>query len=231
MQKITDYIIKGKGIGALWLLLLGTLLAFLSAYDIHHTLPSAVPHIQQFADEFFPIEVENGKVVSPQDAVITHTYDFHGIPFTITLDTTKEVLEEGAKPGLYLTKSYLYSVSEGEVRRQNLADIKLEKKDYTPLLYRLIRIVVWTTILVAPFLNFLCFLIAVAFYALISGLSCSLCRKEMTFKSKMRFNTLLFIGVYVLTYLLYFVGIHISTIAFFLIMIALQLIFIKKLPA
>ena len=230
MQKITDYIIKGKGIGSLWLLLLGTLLAFLSAYDIHKTVPSVVPHIQQFADEFLPIEIKNGQVVTPQDTIITHTYDFNNIPLTFTLDTTKEVLEEGAKPGVYLTKSYLYSISEDEVRRQNLADIKLEKKDYTPLMYRAIRIIVWTTLLCAPFFNFLCFLIAVAFYALCSALACALSKKQLPFKTKMRLNTVLFVGLYVLTYLLYFVGLSVSTLAFFLMMIALQLIVIKKLP-
>ena len=231
MHKITDYIIKGKGIGALWLLLFSALFAFVSAYDLHKTLPQTVPYVQEFVDEFFPITIENSKVVAPEETVKTHTYDFGGTPFVVTLDTTRDILEEGAKQGIYITKSYIYSVTNDEVRRQNLVDIKLEKKDYTPIMFKLISFVVWTAALVGPFFNFLCFLIAVLFYAFCSGLACSLNRKTMLFKSKMRLNTLLFIGLYILTIILNFAGLHISTLAFFLIMIALQIVVIKKLPA
>ena len=142
MQKIIDYVIKGKGIGALWLLLFSALFAFISAYKLHRELPQAVPYIQQFADEFLPITIENGKVVTPEETVKTHTYDFGGESFVVTIDTTKDVIEEGAKPGIYLTKSYLYSVANDEVRRQNLADMKLEKKDYTSEMFKLISFVV-----------------------------------------------------------------------------------------
>lgn len=230
MQKIANYITNGKGIGALLLLLFSVIVAFISAYSLHTSLPPIVPHIQQFADEFLPITIEKGKVIVPENTVKKHIYDLGGSPFEIVLDTKKEILEESAKPGIYLTNSYLYLVSDNEVRRKSLTDVQLEKKDYTETMLGFISAVVWMTAIIGPFFNFVFFLIGVLFYAFCTGLSCALNKKTMNFKAKMRLNTILFMAIYALTIILHYAGLNISTLTFFLIMIALQIIIVKKLP-
>lgn len=229
MQKIFNYIKNAKGVGALWIFVLAILVAFSSAYSAKKLLPLAVPHVQTFADTFFPLKIQNGKVVTPENAIISKTYHVGGEPLTITLNTTKDLLDESDKQtGLYLTRSYLYSVTEGRVQRQALtANANFEKQDYVPLLNNLIKYIVRGIYLIGPFFNFICFMIAIVFYAILTGFACALNRVALSFKEKMRLNTVLFITVYILSTLCYFVGFYLSTLSFFLIMLALQIICVK----
>lgn len=229
MQKILNYVRNAKGIGALWIFLLAILVAFSSAQRAKLFLPRAVPHIQAFADTFFPIKIQNGKMVIPENTIISKTYHVGDDPLIITLDTTKDILtDNNPKTGLYFTRSYLYSVTEDKIQRQAYnADINLAKRDYVPLLNNLIKIIVRIILFVGPFFNFLCFLLAVVFYAFLTGFSCALNKVRMAFKQKMRLNTVLFIGVYILSTLFYCVGIYVSPLSFFLMVLALQLISVK----
>lgn len=231
MQKIITYIKNGKGVGALWLLLFASLVAFYSAYTTSNILPKAIPYIQQTADEFLPLKIEKGKVVVPSDTLKTRTYQIGDETASLTLDTTKDFLEqEDLREGVTITRSYIYTVNGENVRRQTLqGDFELEKRDYTPLLQKIVDWVVLSIVVIGPFLNFMLFLICVLFYAFCSGLACLLNKTELDFKTKMRFNTVLYIGVYVLTLVLSAFGLNLSFVAFFLLMIALQIILVKKI--
>ena len=229
MQKLINYISKGKGIGALWLLLFGALIAFYSAHTMHRFLPTMVPYVQKLADDILPIKIENSKLVIPQEPK-TITYTIGQESFVVEIDPTKDLLQEIEKPGVYLTRSYLYTISNKEARRQILAkNLNLPKQDYTSLMYGLIKWIVWGTVLIGPFFNFVCFLIVVLFYAACTGLACALNKTPLNFSSKMRLNTVLFIGVYILSTLIRFIGLRLSLLTFFLIMIALQIICVKWL--
>lgn len=230
MKKLIDYLKKSDATGALWLLIFATVIAFHSAYSINKYLPMAIPYVQQFADEILPIKIENGKLLEPQE-IKTYSNEYAGKPFSIVIDPTKDMLEEQEmKNGVYLTRSYLYSITDTEIRRQKLIDnINLPKQDYTPHMRLIIRWLFWGTLLLAPFFNFLCFLIAVLFYVFCSGFACILNRVTLDFKTKMRLNSLLFIGVYILSHLFYILGINFSVLAFFLLMIALQIVCVKPL--
>ena len=229
MHKIFRYIKNGQGIGALWILLFSALVAFSAAYSAQTLLPIAVPHIQLFADTFFPLRVQNSKVIVPQNTIISKTYHVNGEPLTITLNTTKDLLDETDKQtGLYLTRSYLYSITDNQIQRQELtADFNLEKRDYVPLLNNLIKYIVRGIVLIGPFFNFIFFMVAVVFYAFLTGFACALNKVTLPFKGKMRLNTVLFIGVYIISTLLGYVGFYLSTLSFFLIMLALQIIVVK----
>ena len=233
MQRILNYIRNAKGIGALWIFLLAILVAFSSAQKAKLFLPSAVPHIQAFADTFFPIKIKNGKMVTPENTIISKTYYIGDDPLIITLDTTRDLLSDNnPKTGLYFTRSYLYSVAEDKIQRQAYtADLNLEKKDYVPFLNNLIKLIVRTILYIGPFFNFICFLLAVVFYAFLTGFACALNKVTLSFKQKMRLNTVLFIGVYILSTLFYCVGIYVSTLSFFLMVLALQIISVKTVAA
>jgi len=231
MKKIINYIRKGKGIGALWLLAFSALIAFYSAYYMNKNLHFAVPYVQEFADKVLPLKVENHKLVVPENTVKTFTEKYAGKPFSFVIDTTKDMLEtKDLTDGVYFTRSYVYSITNQEVtRKQLIENFDLPKQDYTDVMNLFIR---WLTIaiaLVGPFFNFLFFLIAVLFYAFFNGFACVLNKVSLNFKTKMRLNTLLFIGVYVLSYLFYAFGVNFSMLAFFLVMIALQIISVKKI--
>ncbi|MBR6409734.1 MAG: DUF1189 family protein [Alphaproteobacteria bacterium] len=229
MQKLITYIKQGKGIGALWLLIFGALVAFYSAYSVHKNLPELVPYAQKLADDILPIKIENSKLVIPQEPK-TLTYTIGKDSVIVEIDPTKDLLQEVEKPGFYLTRSYFYSINDREVRRQNLIkELDLPKKDYTPWMYSFIKGLTWFIVLVGPLFNFACFLIAVLFYAFCTGLSCVLNKTPLQFKTKMRLNTILFISVYVLSTLARIIGLNLSLLGFFLIMIALQLICVKRL--
>ena len=231
MQKIISYIKNGKGIGALWLLIFGAFKAFYLAYNVNRFLPDLIPYVQNLADEFLPIKIENGKVIEPIETIKTHDYQVGKDHIVLKLDTTKDILdEEDLAQGIYLTRSYFYTINGQEIRRQTLkGDINLEKRDYVPFLQTLVKWIVWGVLIIGPFLYFTCFLIAVLFYAFCTGLSCVLNKTELDFKKKMRLNTVLFIGLYIVTFALESVGLNISTLAFFLAMIALELVTVKKI--
>ena len=230
MQKIITYIKNGKGVGALWLLLFSALVAFYSAYTASFVLPQAIPYIQSAADEFLPLKIEKGKVVIPEETLKTRTYQVGKDTIALTLDTTKDFLDESdIRDGVILTRSYIYTISGENVRRQTLSgDFELERRDYTPLIKKVFSWLIWMMALIGPFLNFAVFLICVLFYAFCTGLACALNKTALDFKTKMRFNTVLFIGVYILTLASPLVGLNFSLLAFFLLMIALQIIFTKK---
>ncbi len=229
MQKLLNYITKGKGIGALTLLLFSAIIAFYSAYTINRFLPQMVPYVQKVADDLLPIKIENGQLVIPQEPK-TLNYTIGEESFAVEIDPTKDLLLEIEKPGIYLTRSYLYTINNKEVRRQKLSsNLNLPKQDYTPLMYNLIKWLVWGVVLIGPFFNFACFLIAVLFYAMCTGLACVLNKTPLNFQTKMRLNTVLFIGVYILSTLVRLAGFRLSLLAFFLIMIALQIVCVKWL--
>ena len=229
MQKIFQYIKNAKGVGAIWIFVLAALVAFSSAYSAKTLLPRGVPYVQEFADTFFPIKIQNGKIVDPQNTIISKTYQVGGQPLNITLDTTTDFLPESAqKTGLYFTRSYIYSIADSKIQRQPFTtNLNLEKRDYTPFLNGLIKYIVRIIVFVGPFFNFVCFMIAVVFYALLTGFACALNKVMLSFKAKMRLNAVLFIGVYLFSTICYFVGIYFSTLSFFLMMLALQIIFAK----
>lgn len=230
MQKISNYIRNAKGIGALWIFLLAMFVALSSAHRARLFLPRAVPYVQNFADTFFPIKIQNGRIVAPENTIISKTYHVNKEPLVITLDTTRDLLDvQNPKTGLYFTRLYMYSIIDDKIQRQPYtADIELKKQNYMPLLNNLIRFIVRLILFVGPFFDFACFMVAIVFYAFLTGFSCFLNKAVLTFKQKMRLNSVLFIGVYVLSTLFYCVGIYVSTLSFFLMMVALQLIFVKK---
>ncbi|MBQ7660304.1 MAG: DUF1189 family protein [Alphaproteobacteria bacterium] len=233
MNKIANYVLRGRGIGALWLFVFALLFSFLAAYRLNGVLPQTVPYIQRFADDVLPVKIENGQVVEPQNTLKSLKYTVSGEPFVVEIDTTKEVLgEEAHEAGFYLTKSYFYTVSNQEIRRRALSeDLDLPKQDYTPLLYKAVDWTVASIAVLGPIVMFFYFLIGVVFYAFFCSLACALNKTELPFKAKMRLNTVLFIGLYLVLMFAAGFGLNLSMFAFFCMMLILQIIFVKKMSA
>ena len=231
MKKILNYIANGKGTGALWLFLFSLIMTVYAVTNLNSVLPQSIPYVQKLADDILPLKVENQKLVVPENTVMRRLYNFGDDEVSFMIDTTRDMLtEEEYKPGIYLTRSYIYTIKKNDVRRQGWnVDFNLPKQDYTPMLQTFFKWVVGLSAIIGPFVYFLCFLIAVLFYAFCSGFACALNKTELDFKTKMRLNTILFIGVYILSILCAHIGIVLSMLGFFLLMIALQIISVKRI--
>lgn len=229
MNKIVDYIVSGKGIGTLFIFLFALTVALVSSFNLKQALIPVIPHVQQAADELLPIKIENHQVVSPQNIIKTYRIENENQPFVLVLDTTRDMLDNtSTENGFYLTRSYFYSVVDGQVRRQTLGEqFDLKKQDYTPMMEKFVKWICVSVAFIGPFLNFIFFLIAIAFYALCSSLALKLNKKSADFPFKMRLNTVLFIGVYLFSTFLNYMNVPFSMLTFFLCMIALQVITLK----
>ena len=230
MKKILNYIANGKGTGALWLFLFSLIMTVYAVTTLNNILPQGIPYVQKFADDILPLKVENQKLVVPENTIMQHIYNFGDEEYRVVVDSTKDLLvEEEYKPGVYLTRSYIYTIKENDVRRQAWkTDFNLPKQDYTPMLQTFVKWVIGFASIIGPFVYFLCFFVAVLFYAFCSGFSCALNKTELDFKTKMRLNVLLFIAVYILSTLCSHINIDFSMLGFFLLMIASQILSVKK---
>jgi len=237
MNKLSNYIIKGRGIGAILLLALAFVVSLYIAINVKIVLTDSIPHLQTIADQMLPIKIENGQVTDPANTI--REFDIPADPegknhFLMVIDTTSDTLDTTKLTnGIYLTRSYLYVVNAltQEVRSLKLnGNIELPQKDYTLQMQSGIK---WVVLFVAALLTlglFIGFLLLNLLFAFCAGLAAAIARKNVNFETRMRLSSLLFIGVYLLYIILNFVGINLNSIAFFLIMLVLQIVSLKKLP-
>ena len=128
MEKILQYIREGKGRGLIFLLAVSVVLSFLSVHTARKFCTEVERQMDLLADEFLPITVENGKIVSPEntykrvDFKIDDT-DSHSEGIPIVLDTrTKESAVPDAKIGFFMMTDVVYIVSPAKIDRHTFPD-------------------------------------------------------------------------------------------------------------
>lgn len=233
MDKIKNYIRYGRGTGAFLIFVLAFVTALYYSISAKITLTASIPYIQEMLDDILPIEIKDGRVITPQNTIkeINLLGQDTSKNFPFIIDTTRDKLPtEKLTEGIYLSRSYLYTVSSTQVKSVKLTDsFQLPRQDYTDSMK---TSVVWFTLIAAAagtIIFFLIYFMLVVIYAFCSGFSATITGKTLGFDTKLRLNSVLFILVCLISFILKIASINLTLPVFFLIMIALQIITLKTL--
>jgi len=233
-MRIINYVAKGQGIGARWLLLFSFILSIVFAVFVKIGANTLVPHAQDIADQLLPIRIENGIVVEPAD-----TYKEINLggttgdqSFRIVVNTLEDDLDPSTLgQGFFITRTHLYGINNNQIRYTKLeGDLFLEKGDHTDLFK---KVAFWAAVVMFPFAFIFVFIwcfILVLFYATVGLIWNIIFKKKFDFDFRMRLSTLAFLATYVVFFCLGFLGIS-SRWLFFFAVLALQALVCSKLAA
>ena len=234
MTKILNYIAKGKGTGAVWLLLLAFVYTLYLSLAARAFMFDSVPYVQHVADELLPVSVKDGKIVSPENTVreITLTGNTQNDTYSFVLDTTQDTLDTTKLTnGIYFSRLYAYTVNDDQIKTTKISSsFDLPKKDYQPILNSAIKWVVMGIAVVGIVVLFLIYFVLAIFYAYCAALAANLNKISLSFDTRMRLSSVAFSVVYILTFVLNMLGLHINIFLFFIIMLLVQFVVVKKLP-
>lgn len=236
MKKITDYIINGKGFGILLLLAFSTVAAVILSIRLNSFSDSLIPEAQKIADRILPIKIEHGRVITPDDVKQTFKIKVSDnmpelqIPFTI--NTTVDTLNPtNLKEGIYLTKTAFYTVGKRQTKVMALSDsLDIPKGDYTEFFRDIATYITACMFIVFVIIFFIGFLITGLFYSLTAWLLSAFMQRKTEFDFRMRLSSCCVILVNSLSFILSLSGSSLSGTAFFLLVLALQGLFIFYAP-
>lgn len=239
MERIFNYIARGKGWGIRWLLLFTLVVTVVYAAGIRSVgNRTFVPAAQKVADHFLPIRVEEGIVVEPADTVKNYTLvlgdenDADAETIEFVMNTGVDSLDtEGLNNGLYLTRKAIYTVTGNKTEIRELEDsFYLPQGDYTEVFKSLLNWVVVSFSVFGYVILFAFYLLAVMFYACCSYAVSALMKKKFEFDLRMRLSVLAFVATYAVFSLLGLFGFS-SRIIFFIAVLALQGLILKDMAA
>ena len=235
MERIFNYIARGKGWGIKWLLLFTLVVTVVYAAGIRSVgNRTLVPAAQEVADRFLPIRVEEGIVVEPTDTVKNYTLvlgdenDADAETIEFVMNTGVDSLNtEGLDNGLYLTRKAIYTVAGGKTEIRKLeSSFYLPQGDYTDVFNSILNQTIIFFGIFGYMILFAFYLLAVMFYACCSYAVSTLMKKKFEFDLRMRLSVLAFIATYAVFGLLGLFGFS-SKIIFFVAVLALQGLILK----
>lgn len=235
MERIFNYIARGKGWGIKWLLLFTLVVTVVYAAGIRSVgNRTLVPAAQEVADRFLPIRVEEGIVVEPTDTVKNYTLvlgdenDADAETIEFVMNTGVDSLNtEGLDNGLYLTRKAIYTVAGGKTEIRKLeSSFYLPQGDYTDVFNSILNQTIIFFGIFGYMILFAFYLLAVMFYACCSYAVSALMKKKFEFDLRMRLSVLAFIATYAVFGLLGLFGFS-SKIIFFVAVLALQGLILK----
>ena len=178
--------------------------------------------------------MENGVIVTPKDTKKVYPiYSDEKIgDYSFTIDTSVDTLDmSDLKSGIYLTRSNFYSVNNnnGEMRHVKLkGNLSLEKKNYIPYLQSKAKLGVMIIAAVMIAFLFIYYFILNLFYTFIASIIFKISEKNANFDSKMRLSAVCLSLILLLSFLGKLVNISINWFAFMVLVIILQIVFVKK---
>lgn len=237
MEKIYNYILKGRGMGLLLLLLLSFVVSVIFAIYIKVGGTDFIPYAQSVSDQMLPIRIENGIVTEPKDTVKVAQLkidDYQAINLPFVIDTRVDTLDASTlKDGVYLTRTMIYTINNNQIKMQKLTgSAYLPREDYQDLFK---SVLTWTAVTIGILgiigifaVNFLLSL----FYALCSYAITLISSKKYDFDQRMRMSVISFVSVYIVfSVLSWGLGITTGRLIFFIIVVALQSFLIYKMPS
>lgn len=236
MDKILNYVAKGKGVGSVIIMLVSVIFASFIAISMRNVAIMSVPYIQMAADEVLPITVENGIITTPSETkkVFPVFIDDNDEQYSFIFDTTNDTLDTSdLESGIYLTRSHIYVVDneQGKITSKKLkGNFTLEKKDYTDILKSNIKWIVMAVTVMSIIIFFITYFILNIFYAYCASIAAKIANKSLNFDVKMRLSAICLSFMLLASFGLKFVGINIGLLAFFALVISMQIFLAKKLP-
>lgn len=232
MEKIFNYIANNKGMALKPLLVFSLVLGVLLTIVVRIFAADLIPYAQNAADQILPIRVENGIVVEPAKTYKKIYLKDLNINFVIDTQSTQLDLQD-LKPGIYLTKTTLYTVgTRHETRILPLSgDIDLPQGDYRDVFRSMVN---WTAVLVlvfgSAFIFFGWFILSL-FYAACSYIISAMMSRKYDFDLRVRLSVLTLITIFVASKILLLIGINISGLMFFVAVMLLQAAMMRRIPS
>lgn len=256
MCKILNYIKNGKGIGGWFILALSVLYILIGAIKFDINKPKLVSVIQAAADQVLPIKIQNGVLTQPAQARRQAILEFsddaqdykirsegdkalsddennqNSMVFVVDPTISSLEKEEVIFPGVYLTKNAAFLVNNDEIRIKPYSqDVEIVKADYSNEISAFLTALQWFIIGAGIIFLFLYYLIGVLFFSFCTSILTALTRRNMSFDSKMRLNTICMIVISLFSYVLLQLGeINLHYGIFFALMILGELTYLAKLP-
>ena len=234
MKKIVDYILSGKGIGFKWLLCFSVIVSIFFGLIIKNVGNSLVPSIQEVADQILPVKVEDGHIVTP-DGIdkqlklqVSENLPEFQIPFSIRTDV--DALEEkDLQPGIYLTRTALYNVVNGEMEVKEIrGSFEIPKGDYSDLLKTTMTYVALISVAFSVLVCFVSFTILALFCSVTAHILLKIFKKQADFSFRMRLSTCAIILMYFLKYLAELSGTSVGLSFVLVLIILFQALFIYR---
>lgn len=234
MQKILNYILNGNGLGFKFLGIFSLIVAVLLAVFLRISGSSLIPYAQSAADQLLPIKIVNGIITEPENTVRTVRLQIghENLSLPVVLDTTADSLDtENLKPGVYITRTQIYTINQNQVKITKLSNsFDIPKGDYRSLFASWLNwISVGAAIVGIGFIFIGYFLLAV-FYAGCAYILMKIMHRELTFEQRMRLSILAIIAVYTVVSAWNWIGISTNWLVFLTIMLGLEAAVIGTIP-
>ena len=199
MDKIINYIKKGRGLGFIFLLAVAVLKTIPIMFEMKSVYADLQPKIMLIADDFLPIKIEKGKVVEPVNVYkrlslqLGNSNDKNSV-LPVVLDTREETsVVPNEKAGLFIMSDMIYFIAEGNIQKYKLRDGLVDKNKFEKGLETTTGFV--SLISVIFFISLFCFggIVKVLFASFIGVLALKIMKKENIygFKALARMSSLL----------------------------------------
>ncbi len=127
MDKIVNYIKRGRGFGFIFLLAAAVLKTIPIMMDLKVAYTDLQPKMMLIANDFLPIKVENGKIVEPSNTyknvkLQLGSNDKNDV-LPVVLDTREETsVVPNEKEGLFIMTDMIYFVMGNRIQKYKLKD-------------------------------------------------------------------------------------------------------------
>ena len=235
MNKITDYISKGKGVGAIIILFVCVIYSAIISLNIRSVANMVIPYIQIAADEILPLKIEKGTITAPENFKKSFPIfiDSDETQYSFVVDTTVDTLDPTKlEDGLYVTRTNFYAIdnANGKIESKKLeGDFYLEKKDYTETLKTGVKWIVICITVLFLIIFFIGLFIANLFYTFCASIAEKIAGTNLHFDGKMRLSAVCLSIMLLVSSLLSLVNISIPALIFIASVVCLQVLFLKQI--
>lgn len=236
MQKLTNYIFNGRGLGFLWLFIFTFISAAVISIKLQKLSDSLIPSLQAAADQILPIKIEHGKIITPDNTFktvhIKLSENFPEIQIPFVINTTIDTINPAQLPeGLYLTKTAFYTVSPKQTKITAFNDsLDIPQGDYTDIFRKFAFYIISFVFIFLIIAFFIGVTVLSLFYTLTALLLATLMQRQTNFDFRMRLSSSAVIFAYTLSLILSVFGSSVSGTILFLLILILQGMFIYNMP-
>ena len=208
MNRLINYIINGQGWGLKLILIYSLILAMVGGFNIKRIGDNMIPSAQEIAYKILPIKIEQGRIINPSGFEgqfnLNLSSKLPDFKFPFVMNTNVDTLDvKNLKEGIYLTRSSLYTVTNGQVRVAELSDtLEIPQGDYTDFFQKVVNYTTLALIFVMSIILFAFWSIASLFYSIIAWAITKIFKRRSTFAIRMRLSVCGIILIHTICYII-----------------------------